>query len=277
MRKYGFILLLVLFLVWLGLSSLFLGEWFSALTASSPQGFLVLDEGLVKTIMGEVQGNVGQAKKEAVKETLKALGLSPWESLPKFNSFILWGNILPAAGEELVLAFSDGQDQGAVAVFQKGEEGYELAEVIKGLVPITHVAFLGLEGYPLKALIIDEYLDEMTGAFYKVKTKAVYLYKGQGLAKIWERERYRKEHFPEGGELKGPDTYWLMGKEEAAIVFSPQGHITVTGIRTQGKNLERGQVAGQYEILNREKFKEIYLWDAQSLSYKRQNHEEENH
>lgn len=250
----------------------FLGELIPALEVfSRHKPDLVLATSLVQTITGEAKGDVSQAKEEAVSRTLKALGLAHWQNLPQFNSFILWGDLLPAAGEELILAFSQGRDQGAVAVFQRGARGYELAEILRGLVPITHVALIGLEGFPYRALIIDEYLDEMSGAFYKVKTKAIYIHKGQGLVKIWERDRYRKEYYPEGGELQGPRTRWLMRKEEAAIVFSPQGHITVTGIRVQGRNKELGQIAGQYELLARENFGEYYAWDARSLSYRRQD------
>lgn len=272
MKKLALALMLVVFWGVLGLLKLCTAHFPALEVFSAGQMDLVLETRLVQIITGEANGDVSQAKEEAVKRTLKALGLARWREHPQFNFFLLWGDLLPAAGEELVLALTEGQDRGAVAVFQKGARGYELAEVLQDLVPITHVALIGLEGFPYKALVIDEYLDEMSGAFYKVKTKAIYIHKGQGLAKIWERERYRKEYYPEGGELQGAQTRWLMRKEEAAIVFSPQGHITVTGIRAQGRNKELGQVAGQYELLVRENFVEYYAWDAQSRSYRRQEH-----
>lgn len=217
-----------------------------------------------------LQGAAGDkiwARQQALEIALKALDLSHWLELSSLRYEFNFVDIHPASGKELVISVSAGKDNGLVAVFSPGAKGYELIGALTDLVPVTHVGVIGLPGLDYKALVIDEYLDEMTGAFFKVKTKSVYIFKGEALEKVWERDRYRKEYWPEGGQLKGDQTSWLMRKEEAAIVFRPEGKIEVTGIRTQGRSKNLGDLAGEYEITKKEKNKEVYIWNAEKRAF----------
>ncbi|KKM11959.1 hypothetical protein SY88_06125 [Clostridiales bacterium PH28_bin88] len=235
-----------------------------------PAAGKVLEEEAIKVLKGEIPGDLRQAERRVVEAMLAMMDLTGWLEQSSLSHRIVFGDIHPAKDQELIVAVSMGKDQGVVGVFVQGSHGYALAGALDDLVPVTRVGIVGLPGLPYKALAVDQYLDEMFGAFFEARTKAVYVFKGRTWEKAWERDRYRKEYYPEGNELKGHQTRWLMTEEKVDIVFLPEGRIEVNGVKTQGRGKTLGDIHGDYIITGSETISESYLWDRNKAAFKRQ-------
>lgn len=237
-----------------------------------PQSSTVrLAENIVQILRGDLPGDKTAAKQEVVNATLEALGLQHWQDFSTVGSHLIFADIHPAAGQELVAGFAAGKDNGAVAFYTKQAAGYELTGAVTDLVPVMHLGVIGLPGMEQKALVLEEYLDEMTGAFMRVRTKSVYFYKDDELTKIWEREKYREEYYPEGGRLQGERTRWLRKKELAEIFFTAHGEIIIKGTITSDQARRPGEMAGEYKTTGTERYSAVYIWDARQLTFVRKH------
>lgn len=231
----------------------------------------VIEPNIVNILEGKTKGDYLEAKQQVIEITLINLNLLSWSMNSSLNSITIFGDIYPAEGNELIVTVSLGKDKGVLAIFGKTLTGYKLIDATTNLVPINGLSLVQLKGMPYKSLVVDEYLDEMFGAFYKVKTRAIYTFKGNVLIKLWERELYREEYFPEGYEMKGDKTQWLLKKEVVNIAFLPSGNIRVSGKTSWGMAKVLGDLFSDYIITSTEDVNEIYVWDVGTLTFRKYN------
>jgi len=227
-----------------------------------------LDASKVQVLQGKVQGDKEKALKDLVEETLQKTHHKSWLADAVLQADYLFANIYKDAKDELILTVNRSKDLAMVFVFAENREGYDLVTRLRGLAPVTSLAVVGIPGFPYKGLVLEEYLDEMTGGFFEAKTKSVYLFTEGRLHKAWERISYLKEYYPQGGQLKGDQTQWWLNEEKVEVTFSDRGQITASGKRTEEKAKILGEMAGPYEVINEREINEKYHWDAKELKFK---------
>jgi len=229
---------------------------------------LVLDPQVVGVLQGKVKGDKQQAVNLVMVKTLQEMHHKSWLEDPTLEAKYFFGNIYKDSKEEFILAVNRGKDLAMLFVFTETKNGHELVTRIRGLTPITSLDLVGIPGFPYKGLVVEEYLDEMTGGFFEARTKSVYLFREGRPHKVWERIKYLKEYFPQGGELKGDETQWWMNTEEAEIKFTDQGQITVNSKIREEKSEILGDIAGPYEVITEREIEENYFWNAKELVFK---------
>lgn len=220
---------------------------------------------LVNILQGRTKGDYLDAKQQISEITLLNLNLHNWSTDPSLNCITVFGDVYPTEGDELVVALSLGKDKGILAIYEKTLSGYKLISANTNLIPITNLSLVQLKGMPYKSLVVDEFLDEMLGAFYKVKLRSIYAFKGNLLAKLWSSEIYREEYFPEGFEMKGEKTQWLLKKEETKIAFLPSGDLQVSTKTSWGRGKVLGKLGSEYIITSTKEVNKIYVWDRKTL------------
>lgn len=229
---------------------------------------LTLEPQFINVLKGKVKGDVASAKQQVVEKTLRELHHKNWLEDEDLKADYLFANIYKDNREEFILALSRGKDLGMLFVFAELEEGYKLVTRLRGLVPINQLGVVGIPGFPYKGLVLEEYLDEMTGGFFVISTRSIYLFTEERLNKAWERVKYLKEYYPQGGRLKGKETQWWMNIEEVDIRFPDKGKIAVAGTKTETRFKTVGEMAGDYEVVHTREITENYVWDAKELKFK---------
>lgn len=239
-------------------------EVFSKLLRSNKQ--VIIEEKTIKILKGEIEGNFSDAKQHVVKTTLKSLNLNDWLKDPLLDYHIVFGNIHSKKGKELVVTISMGKDNGLIAIFAQSSNGYEMINTLTELAPIVSVDLIDLPGLAYQALVLDQYLDEMTGAFFESNTKSIYIFDNKLLTKIWERTNFSKELYPLNNQLEGDKTQWLMEKEEVDISFI-EGKIKVNGINTKWRCKTLGDYKGEYEQVESKTINELYIWNKNKNTF----------
>lgn len=228
----------------------------------------ILDSQSVGVLKDAVKGDKEQVLAQLVKKTLLEMHHKSWLEDPTLEAKYFFGNIYKDMKEEFILAVNRGKDLAMLFVFTETKDGHELVTRIRGLAPITGLDLVGIPGFPYKGLVVEEYLDEMTGGFFEARTQSVYLFREGRPHKVWERVKYLKEYYPQGGQLKGDETQWWMNTEEAEIKFSDKGQITVKSKIREEKSEILGDMAGPYEVVTERETEETYLWNPKELVFK---------
>jgi hypothetical protein len=229
---------------------------------------LILDPKVVGVLQEKVQGDKDKSLQQITEHTLQEMHHKSWLSDSDLEVNYLFANIYKDAKEEFVLTVNRGKDLAMLFVFTEKEDGFVLVTRLRGLVPVTSLEVMGIPGFPYKGLVVSEYLDEMTGGFFVMKTKSVYLFKNERLNKVWERAEYLKEFYPQGGQLKGEETQWWMNTEEVTISLTDKGQISVSGRRTEEKSQILGNLDGPYDLVFEQQIEENYVWSPKELEFK---------
>ncbi len=196
-------------------------------------------------------------EEQIINEVLKSLDLSFWLDNPPLDYHILSGDIYPDNGEELIVAISMGKDNGILAVFTQNKSEYRLIEVRKDFVPITDLKIINLPGSATKALLVEEYLDELLGAFHEEKSWSIYLFKEQSLQRVWKEIIYSRQIRPSGNKTSlFPEIPWSMKIKNTNIFFTQTGQLMVCGTEMIFENINK-----EYEQISAEPFYQLYNWN----------------
>lgn len=224
----------------------------------------ILDEELVKSYFRAEKKSDARTRISSI--TLSNLGLEQWLSFPGLKVIIKKGDVYPTPGQELFVALSAGKDNGVIAVYALQSGGYDLIDKISNLVPITGLTFVELPEYPLKALVVKEYLDERVGAFFQNSTVSIFAWK-KTLHKVWEGESFHEEVWNTAWEGKEPG--WIKLEEKVKIKFVNPGEIERI-VETKYWQAKAGEAVPPEEDFTKtgeKNFREIYLWNNKKFSF----------
>ena len=224
-----------------------------------------LSEEAIKILCSEEEEGKEEAEKQLLETTLSWVGLSSW--LEEGPTYVLEsGNVSPSQGEELVVAISMGKDNGMLAVYEKSVDGYEIKQVVDGLVPITDLELLQLPNKMEKAILIEEFLDEFTGGYFQVKANSIYVLGDGGIQRVWMRPIYIMELYT---GTNSDDIHWLMKIESVDMLYEPKGTIHIEGENTIWRSISPGDFNNsQFEQIERRLISEHYVWNEGNKAFK---------
>ncbi|TDX51504.1 hypothetical protein [Orenia marismortui] len=223
------------------------------------------EDKVIKILKGETKGDIKEAKEKIINTTLKKLNLEEWLKTPPLEHKIIFGDIHPNQGEELIVAISMGKDNGILAVFSKQDDKlYQITETLDDLVPITSLSLTNLPNSKYQSLVIEEYLDERIGGFFEIKITSIYNFNKKKFNKVWERKNYLKEARP----CKDKGVKWLIHLEKVDISLISQGKIEVSGINKYWKSKNLDSTAKEEQVIKSNPVKETYIWDEAKSKFK---------
>jgi hypothetical protein len=224
----------------------------------------------VSVIKGEIEGNRLLGEKELVQAVLEAAGLQKWKTFAELHHKIVAADFYFTEGEELLVAVSMPPDQGVIGVVGETLRGYVVVATIKDLVPVTTIGIIDLPGLNHSALVVEEYLNEMAGAFFEMARLTIYgVVKGQ-IKQLWQREKYVKAYWNEAWDNGA--SRWLQHFEHIKISFFRDGRIEGQGEKqslvAEANNGFSLPVPEEFKLVNTDPVRFVYSWDPNSFSFK---------
>lgn len=241
----------------------------SQLAPADKRQVIPMQTEIVSAIMGDPTEDRLLGEKALVQAVLRSAGLHKWYNLPGLHYKIKVVDIYATQGEEILVAVSLPPDQGILGVVGKSTGGYIVIAVIEDLVPVTNIGIINLPGMDHPAVVIEEYLNELTGAFFEMARLTVYgAVEGQ-LQRLWQREKYVKAYWNEQWDNRTPR--WLQHFEQVDIRFYRDGQIMGQGEKqflvSEVKSAAL-PAPEQFKLIKTEPVQFNYRWDPGSLSYK---------
>lgn len=228
---------------------------------------LPIREGQVKAYLQSSGDKKEQLQQQITRITLQNLGLEQWLQYPDLKIIIKEGNVYPLAGTEVFVAISAGKDNGVLAVYGKGKKNdYNLIDKISNLVPVTDLAMMTLPNRNLKALVIQEYLDERFGAFFETSTITIFAWK-KTLQKVWEGSKFYEAVWNEQWEGKKPR--WVKVKESTRVRLLRPGQLqTVKETQFwQAPDSPNFPPSENYKLVKKTSAKKGFRWDNEKFKF----------
>lgn len=225
---------------------------------------------MVSVIKGDTTVDRLLGEKALVQAVLKSAGLQKWNSLPGLHYKIVAADFYSTKGEEILVAVSLPPDQGILGVVEQSSGGYMVVATIKDLVPITNIGVISLPGLGHSAVVIEEYLNEMTGAFFEMARLTIYGAVDAQIQRLWQREKYVKAYWNEQWDNQAPR--WLQHFEQVDIRFYREGRIVGQGEKqflvAEDNNSVSLPAPEQFKLVKTEPVHFVYRWEPGSLSFK---------
>lgn len=193
-----------------------------------------------------------RAQRDVLDVTLENAGYGKWSKFRKELTVVTEkADIISGGEEEFIVAVSLPPQEGMAAVYTRQGDSFVYLGRIGNLLPVTGLFELCGATEGLHVLVVDQYQDEMLGAFFKSGYKDYFIWGDGRLKRVLGLITDYSAYWNQSWEGKRNKARWLWLRQEHDIAYDEQdGSITVEYRQSLLRSVthDTGDIPGEEEF-----------------------------
>ncbi|SKC79793.1 hypothetical protein [Maledivibacter halophilus] len=278
MKKYVIATLIIMILA----TSLFLnyqsfGELYTSAMSTINIYNTSIPYGLINQYKSDNPTKQKEAEAEIKKICLNILQYPNWQNLLNYIDLKIYtGNILPEAGDELLIVLNLSKDLAAVCIFTDQGQGYNYFDKINNLLPVESIKFINIPNRNYNFLTVYQIADERLGAYYYENFFEIFMFNGEIFEKKLRETTFYEEIFKSIWiDDTAPKDEWIKNMLKNTILFKENSTLNIFVSGTKNKYKASGSDAipnaSDFNLIDSSSYKYKYFWNQDSEEFSRNN------